>query len=197
MSFDVERFSAEMGGLNGFQNPSKFRARAFSPHTQDSRFFEWVCESVQVPGLVISASPVRVLGYGAPVDAPLVAAYGEASLSCYLDNDGVVQDFFTKWQQSVINYNYEPGGATSGQHLGASPFQVGYAADYSGQVIIETFTQEGTIIRTVTLHAAWPKAVGQIQHGWGDKDRVTTLPVQMAYRSWTSSDMGGNDGTPS
>jgi len=182
-----------MGDLGGLQNPSKFRARAFSP-TEEARFFEFMCESFVVPGLTIAANPVRVLGYGVPVDAPLLPAYGEAQLSCYLDNAGMVQGFFSRWQQSVINYNYEPGGATAGTMNGAYPFQVSYEEDYAGRIIVDTFDQAGEHIRELILHAAWPRSIGQIQHSWGDRDKVTLLPVVLAYRSWTSNDIEENTG---
>lgn len=193
MSFDVQKFSSEIGALNGLQNPSKFRARAISP-TGDSRFFEFLCESFNVPGLVISTTPVITMGYGTPTDAPLVPSYGEASLSCFMDNDGEAMGFFARWQQAVINYAYEPGGSTAGKVNGAAPFQVGYRADYAGQVTVDTFTQEGERIRSITLHDAWPRAVGQVTHSWSAKDQVSILPVTLAYRSWTSSDIRDNEG---
>lgn len=191
MSFDVARFAAEIGALDGIHSNSKFRVRAFSP-VGDSRFIEFTCHTVDVPGLTVATVPVRVLGYGAPVDAPLTPAYGEAQIQCFVDNSGEVYKFFTRWQQAVVNYNYEPGGATAGQSVGAFPFQVSYAADYVGRVDIDTFSQSGDPIRRVTLHDAWPRAVGQVQHSWGARDTLTVLPVQLSYRSWTSDDMNDN-----
>ena len=194
MSFDVGRFAAEMNGMDGFQLASKFRVRAHSP-TGDSRFFEFTCHAIDIPGMTISTVPVRVLGYGVPVDAPLVPAYGETNLQCYIDNNGQLLEFFTQWQQAVVNFNYAPGQASAVTSNGAYPFQVSYAEDYVGLVEIDTFDQSGFKNRTVTLHDAWPRSVGQMQHSWGAKDTLSVLPVQLSYRSWTSDDMSPSGST--
>lgn len=190
MTFDVGRFAARIGSLGGISLNSKFRARFFVPG-EPSDFLEYTCESFTLPGASINAVPVRVLGYGAPVDAPLTVAYGEAAAQLYVDNNGETVGLFTRWMQSAINYAYEPGGATTGAVDGAYPFQVSYYADYAGRVQVTTFSQSGEEVRNVTLHGVWPRAVGQVQLSWSSRDALAVLPVQFSYRSWTSDDMNG------
>ena len=192
MSFDVGEFSAQIGSLEGLLLSSRFRVRAHTP-TGDSRFLEFFCETFNLPGVSIVTAPIRTLGYGVPTDAPLVPAYGEASMQCFTDSDGQVVEFFTRWQQSVVNYDYAPGRATTSRNSGAYPFQVSYASDYVGQVEFTSFDVAGFPTRIVTMHDAWPKSVGQTTFSWGAKDTLAMLPVQLAYRSWTSDDMKPRD----
>jgi len=193
MAFDVSEFSANIGAYGGLQNPSKFRCRAFSP-TGSAPFFEFLCESANEPGLTVASALVFPLGYGAPVDVPLVPGYGEFQITCYLDNAGNVQGFLTKWQQAVVNSYYAPGGATAGQAQGAYPFQVSYSADYWGTLELDKFDQSGNVVRTVQVYGAWPKSISGIAHSWSGKDQIATIQVTMAMRSWTASDMNSNDG---
>jgi hypothetical protein len=191
VSFDVARFHAVIDGMGGLQPASKFRVRAFSPVT-DTRFFEFVCESANVPGVSVVVKPVRTLGYGVPVDVPLVPSYGEMQLQCMIDNVGNVNECLTRWMQAVVNYNYQPGGINAGLAGGAFPFQVSYPADYVGRLEVHTMSQEGSMNRTVTLHDAWPRAVNHSPLAWSARDQYQTLSVTWSYRSWTSDDMSEN-----
>ena len=185
MAFQIDRFTASIGRMDGLQSPSKFHVRAYLPSSLDSTVLEFSCEAANVPGITIASSAVKPHGYGSQYEVPLVPIYEDVQLSCMIDNSGRVTELFSKWQKSVVNHDYAPGEMGSS----ARPFNVSYRDSYAGIVEITAFDQAGFENRTITLHQAWPKVVGSVQKSWREKDSYSVLPVTLTYRSHTTTDI--------
>lgn len=183
MAFNIDNFSSAVGFTDGIQFASKFHVRVYPP-VGDARLLEFFCESTSIPGMNIGSTSVKPLGYGSQFEAPLVPVFEDISIRCMIDNSGQVTTLFAEWQKAAVNFDYAPGEA-----LKNGAFQVSYSADYHGLVEITTFGQDGTANRTISLHNAWPKTVGQVEMSWRDRDQYSVLPVTFTYRSYTTTDL--------
>lgn len=189
---DIAAFSANVNAFNGLQSPARFRVRVFPKYQADTQFLEFLCENVNLPGSTIATAQSRPLGYGALFSAPLTTVYDPVTMNFLMDNSAYVLGAMTDWQLRVVNHDYAPGGALDNSQ-GTMPFQVGYVDDYAAEVEISTFTQSADEVTVYTLHDAWPQSVGSVQLSWSAKDQVAVLPVTLAYRSWTSTQMSVED----
>lgn len=189
---DVGVFAANISSFNGLQNPNKFRVRIFPRFNTDVRFYEYLCDSVNLPGSTVATAQSKPLGYGPVINVPTTTVYDTVSATFMVDNTGMVLDEMTAWQQRAVNHMYEPGGALDTSY-GSEPFLVGYVEDYAARVEITTYTQSGAVLSTYILHDAWPSSIGSIQLAWNNKDQYSVLPVTFTYKSWTSNHMFQED----
>ena len=189
---DVGVFSSNISSFNGIHNPSKFRVRIFPRFASVVNFYEFLCESVSLPGSTVATAQGRPLGYGPLMAAPMTTVYDPVTANFMMDNTGMLLDEMTSWQQRAVNHQYEPGGALD-ESFGSSPFLVGYVEEYAARVEISTYTQAGAVISTYTLHDAWPSSIGTVQLSWSSKDQISVLPLTFSYRSWTSTHMFQED----
>jgi hypothetical protein len=188
VSFDLSRFMAEIGQLGALQSPAYFRCRVFGPvalaQSDDAPSVEFLCQSSNLPGVGFAVTPINDLGFGTPRDVPLAPAFSSVDLNLYVDEDGVTHRFFKNWVNRVIKFDHQPGGTL--RDTGRSSFQCSYPSDYWSRVVITTFGKDGLPTEEVTLHAAYPRWVGDVRLSWDDSNQFATMSVQMSYWTWTS-----------
>lgn len=187
MSFDVARFSAEVSALGGLQKASKFEARVYPRTGAQMRFFKFMCQAADLPGVTSALTDSRPLGYGSLVQTPLVTSYEALPLTLTLDNAGLTLSSMLEWYNRTVNKKYVPGGALRTARDGSYPFQVGYKKDYAAEVEVDTFDDSGSVVCTHTFHEAWPVSLGTIRYSWAAVNQLAILPVSLVYTSWTSS----------
>ena len=139
------------------------------------------CAAAQFPGIqLMTKDDIQRYGVG-PVDKTVHnALFSDFNGQFILDSQGLVLDFFYKWQQLCINTDSSDTMDTIKQ--GAAPYEVTYKDDYSSFVKITQYNERGKKVISCTAQKAFPLSVGDIQHGWDQVDSVSYLPVTFSYR---------------
>jgi hypothetical protein len=130
-----------------------------------------LCEKVQLPGLTVNTTPIRI--YGEVRETPYELNYEPINMSFYVDNAMGVKIFFDKWIKSIQD-----------------PYSryFNYYEDYiCGQMDIyvqDTLDQDRYKVR---LYEVYPKSVSAVQMDYVSKD-VMKLDVQMMFKYWRASE---------
>jgi len=186
MAFNINEFKA-IALRTGLLRSNKFMVRVMpprgtnSPVGNNSRFLEFFCDSVYLPGIQIASSQNLRYGYGALEKMPVLPTYGDAFMTFYVDSGGDVWNFFKTWMNSIIPPEFD---GISGNR---NEYEVEYKQNYESQVIVYVFDQSGKPTIEITLHKAWPIFLGNIQLNWGDNNQLMRLPVAFTYRDWSSA----------
>ena len=134
-----------------------------------------LCESVQIPGLNIATTPVRV--FGEAREMPYEKTYEPITTTFYVDSTMKVKTAFDNWTSLIIN----PQTRT-----------LGYYKDYIRDITIHVNTVDDMKAMTIVVSEAYPKTVSAIQLDSNAKE-IMKLSVTWQYKYWTSTN---NNVTP-
>jgi len=194
--FNLSKFIATASRLGGFVNPAHFLVYITPPKwvIRESRqeaannfnnVLPFLCHRTQIPGVIFNSMMVAQYGYSTPQKRPTRPVFEDVQLDFYLDNTGVALNFFTKWLQVIINYDPEAIGGKNTR--GGFYNEISYMEDYATQVDIYVFDATSAEILHVKLHDAFPLSVGRIALDWKSSNSISTLPISMTYRTWSSN----------
>jgi hypothetical protein len=139
------------------------------------------CSAATFPGIQLMTKD-DVVRYGmGPVDKTVHhALFSDITCQFILDREGLVQDFFYKWQQSIINTDSSDTMTT--EKNGASPYEVTYKDDYVSMFKITQYDERGKRVVTCSAQKAFPAVVGDVQMSWDSSGAIAILPVTFSYR---------------
>lgn len=162
-------------GLKGFLGSFGGAAR--------SRQVTLRCRSVNFPGVTLmTKDDIIRYGYG-PVDKTVHnALFGDITCNFIVDGKGLLQDYFNKWQMSIVNYDSSDTMDTVTHS--ASPYEVSYKDDYVTKITISQFDEKNNITATCIAQKAFPVAVGDLLFSWDANDEIIMLPVTFSYRDF-------------
>lgn len=171
----INKIKARIGNA---ARPNRFSVYFFCPKLGIS--VEGVlCKSVQLPGKQIEAAPFST--YGVLDSMPTSLGYDgqRASFTFMCDNSFADKQVFESW----LNYIF--GGTIEGNDQSYKP-TFSYQEEYTGQVHINHFRNNGDISHTVILHDAFPVQVNPQQLDYDSTDSVLSMDLQFAFRYTTA-----------
>jgi hypothetical protein len=202
MSFNISQFKSALNNFGGPSRASLFEVSVINPPTRGTSVnatnFQFFCQSAVVPGIQIETQLYAPVA-GRPVQFPTGITPSPFNAIFLMDSEHQLLEFFHKWIQQVVNYGVGGGKFSSiSSRSGGTmlPFEIGYMADYSADIIIKHYTvnSDGTSYYETKLQNAYPVAVGDIDLAWSDNDSYLTLPVSFAYEQIVYS--GEETGNP-
>jgi hypothetical protein len=198
MALKLQDFMSEIRSL-GVQRSNRFRFEMDPPPTLQlggtsilsflgdlaetgrSRQLSLRCQTVTFPGLsLMTKDDVLRYGYG-PVDKTAHGAlFGDINVFFVADGKGLIQEFFNKWQMSVVNF--DSSESMSQERQGAAPYEVSYKDDYVTTIDISQLDERNRTNFKLTAQKAFPIVVGDLQFSADAIDQVQLLPVTFSYR---------------
>lgn len=204
--YNVGNFLGELNQKGGLYKPNLFFVEITPKNPQEwwggggGAFnlepFRFLCSSASLPGIQILASDHRRQNFGSMDRRPYNVQTTDIPLTFFIDNSGVVPEFFNLWTRNIINYDYTFGEhAESGTH-GAQLFETAYRDRYLCTIKIRCLTGAGRgpsgnantpfVLMEYTLNEAWPLQIGDVSTAWSETDTFATLPVQFTFRTYNT-----------
>lgn len=175
-NFSLERFRQEV--LNSdLARPNQFEVLITPPPGLSTQYAENVsllCESTQLPQMVIATKPFKIQGPAHQM--PVNVEYGGEGiqLSFHVDGSFNTKKFFDEWMHLIVT----PGS-----------FTMNFQKDYTTRIIIDTLDRGNNISYSVTLVDAFPKMMNLVDLNHDSKNQTMKLNVIFSYRYWETIDV--------
>lgn len=139
------------------------------------------CSNAVFPGIqLMTKDDITRYGMG-PVDTTVHnAMFTNIQCAFIVDREGLIQDFFYKWQRLAVNS--DSSDTMTQKTQGASPYEVSYKHDYVSKIDISKYDDRGKKRISCVAHQAFPVSVGEIGLGWDQSNSTAILPVTFSYR---------------
>jgi len=192
MTFNINDIKSKVNGMQGLQVPNlcqvKFNPRGKQPTwAKNNESLSLLGYAFAIPALNLVTTQVRRQGFGVSEQRAVNYAPSTISLEFFLDNNNTVLDFFNQW--ALRHVNYQVGAENSVTEIDGQETlfgQVGYQEDYAMDLDIEIYSpmSESETITTYKIRDAAIINLGNIELGWQQNNEITTLTVQLSYRSF-------------
>jgi hypothetical protein len=147
----------------------------------------FLCNAVNIPGLTIDTVDNLPYGYGYKSRMPVGQTFPEVTCTFYGDSQLLSKNFFTKWMQSIVNFNGDAAMNGTTKVNNAAPFEIYYKDSYQTTIEITMFDVKSEGIVTYKLHNAFPVTIGDVAVAWENSDQLYTFTVSFSYDFWTST----------
>lgn len=107
--------------------------------------------------------------HAAPFNVPYSQQYEPVTFSFYANRQLDQRKFFDIWQTSVVNINDN---------------SLNFFTEYTQDIKIWQLDRHGDKTYGVTLYAAWPLAITEVQYEYGMNDAPLIINVSMAFKLW-------------
>lgn len=145
----------------------------------------FLCGATAIPGVQIQTTDIQPYGYGSIERRPTNAFFNMMRMNYYVDVSSTVYQFFTKWVNSIVNFNDNAVGTRTVE--GAFYNEVRYKEDYATTITIYVYDPAGNNFLEVNLIDVYPIEIGQVNLTWGNYNSIAILPVNFTYRNWVSN----------
>lgn len=192
VGFNINNMKSVITKRNGLTRTSHFRVIITAPPwiqrsgvgTGILQDIPLLCDSAALPGINLTTSEIRHLGYGAIERRPDVPLYTELPLTFLSTGDGEVLRFFHRWIQNVINVGTSDKASSSTTHNGAFLYETQYATNYRTTIQLYHYNEVGEQLLVYTFNDAYPIGVGDIPVSWSATDEIVRVPVQFVFTNW-------------
>lgn len=139
------------------------------------------CSAVIFPGITLmTKDDIFRYGYG-PVDKTAHGAlFNDITVTFIADRDGSIQNFFHKWQRSIVNF--DSSGGIIDDYNGAVGYEVEYKDKYVTMIEIDQLNEKNQKTLSLKAQKAFPVNVGDIQLQADANDQALTFQVTFSYR---------------
>lgn len=202
--FNINEFKTMIEKNGELLHPNKFMVQFPKPNglvgvstqsaAQDGRLtvgitgsnddLSYYCKSAILPGIGIDSNTISKYGYGPLERFAKGTLVNDALFHFYVDSNNQVRSYFVKWMRLITGAHSQYGMSTSLDNTGRMPYEVGYKEDYSVDLTVTTYDQQGKEIIRTTLIDAWPNYIGDISVDWSDKNNYMLMPIAFTYRDW-------------
>ena len=190
--FNIEGFKTAVKNNRGLMRTNKFLLTFPAPvrlltsvPTDQLRNIEMFCEQVSEPGVNISTHEVRRYGTGYIEKHPILNSFQDVTAIFYADANSTVHTIFYRWLQLILNFDMSKGVFTVNNNSDeGAPFEVEYKYDYSTDLSIVMYREDGTIIKRTVLREAFPTSISELPLNWQDANSIARYAVQFAYTDW-------------
>lgn len=151
-----------------------------SPVISDLPF---MCDSANLPGVILSLDDVRHKGYGLVEKRPNSITFEDFTVSIIGDASGLVLAFIQDWLSLVTNFDGESEQST----FGIAPEMFNYPAEYWGTINLYLYDITANVYKTYTLSKAFPVNLGAVELNWSNNDALMRIPMTFTYRSFKAT----------
>lgn len=196
MTFNVGDFKAKLTEFGGLAKANKFMVLITPPQwtgnvsdglyvTQgDEANLRFLCDTTNLPGKNLNTIDYMPQGFGAIHKTPTGVTHDPLNLTFLMDGNHKVMRFFQLWMQEIINTGSAFDG-TLATYKDRTDHEISYKTNYTTNVIITFFSDDGTSTLEYYFADAYPVQVGSVQLGWEQNDTIAKLPVEFTYSSYT------------
>lgn len=156
-----------VGGLN--TNSLSGNIQAKDRELNANQAINVMCYSVNLPDRTLDTTSYQNLYL--PQKLPYFATSGEVNLIFYSDSRYNTREYFDIWINTVFNIHSKT---------------VNYYDEYVSDVNIYGLDAYGNDAYRVTLHEAYPIALGNLDLSYADSE-LQSVSVTLSYKHWTSS----------
>jgi hypothetical protein len=177
MAFSIKEFWNNADRKAGFAKPNRFKVKLIIPSviTADARALELQCETVDLPGKILTTQDVKV--YGPAYRMAINKQYSnEITMNFLCTNDGHERNIFDKWLEYINSNNTN---------------NLIYPESYLSNISITQYNEtydgknesKSKIINEIELLKCFPVSYGPQSLNWGD-DGAQRLSVQFSFRTF-------------
>lgn len=150
------------------------------------------CDTASVPGVTLTTADIQRYGYGLSEKIPTGAQMGDFACSFVADSEGLIYKYFYRWTNGIVKWDEKPNAAGKTSYNNLRPYEYEYKSKYTSTIQLLTYDEAENKLLSYTLYDAFPIAIGEVQHNWGDTDSLVRLPINFAY-SYFKVDMIDDD----
>jgi len=181
---DITTLINAFSTASGFQKSNRFRINIIPPTaipggTQITpKAFTVFASNIQTPSQSIIFYEDTMSPSGPPISIPIRRNYDDRYIIEFIvDKKWDIRSFFDSWMNAMfIN-------STNSSTLNSSKVQ--YFVNIVGKLEIEALDQNDNVVKTITLHDAYPKQIIPTQFSNDTPNQYLTLIVDMMYRYYT------------
>lgn len=172
--FNATQFREQLVG--DVARPNLFKVAVVFPGGGDSSKFTFTCRSAQIPSLQVGQ--VMVPYFGRMIKFAGDRQFEDFSVRVINDENYSVREQFERWQNDLDIVNH---GSTKKERLTS---EADRKAHYASVTVVH-YSKGGKILKTYTLHNAFPYVVEGVGLDWQENDTAMEFGVVFAYDYFT------------
>lgn len=147
----------------------------------ENKSLSYLCHSAELPGETLATVDAKI--YGVTEKHPIMAAYNNLNLSFYTRGSDyeVVRLYFLQWLTTSTG---RAGVLGNNNAELQTTYNVAYKKDIAGDIIINHYSVDGSLIVSCRLIDAFPIAISGSQLDWSMENGAMSLNVTFAYTEY-------------
>lgn len=193
--FSLDKFTGKIQERNSLARANRYLVTfgnipwATGTDAQAATDITFFVDNINFPGASIIPVDIKRQGLGVFDRRPSNVIPEEITLSVMLDGAGYNLNFFHKWLQNTVNFDYSKG--PSGSTGGALPGEVYYRDHYCcEQMQIAIYDVGARKINEIECYEVWPSQVSPVSLGYAQNDEYARVQVNLQVRSIKIKDQG-------
>lgn len=187
--FSVSTFINELDKRGGPLSQNLFTVQINLPasiqRADDSRYVSLMCEAAPLPGISLGTDDtIQRYGYGPTNRAVWGAVFTSFNMDFIVDAKGTTTSVFTKWVDSIINFN-DPEHIMQSNAFG-QPFMVSYHDDYATTMKVYSHDSTGAKVIATTYYDVFPIRINEGQLSNNASNAYVKLSVNFSCTRWTT-----------
>ena len=185
--FNINEFKSQLNDRNGLMRSNRFLVTMTPPAVmnggiEEFRSFEFWCESVTLPGYMISSYSNKRYTYGPDEKRPAIPVYQPIQCVFNSDGKGSYLQFFNKWLQYIMPHDWYNSFNQRSLYNG-SMYELEYKSNYATDINILVYDMSGNVSLQYVIKEAFPAQIYDIPFNWADNQN-TKFQVNFEYVDW-------------
>jgi len=184
MAFNIANFSANINRYGTLQT-NKFSVEIPAPAifgpTEVDRVMHMRAINARIPGIALDLQRVYRYGLGPEQQFPTNVNFTNIHITFIDTSRNMLWKRFSDW----INRIFEYSGPLVG---GEASYTVEYKTQYTSDVKIFIFDNDGSKKNTIVMKEAFPISISEIGVSWSENNRLYEFTVGFAFREWYYDD---------
>jgi len=176
MAFNISDFRGQLVG--GGARPNLFRVTLGAPAYAEfpAEKMAFMAKAAQLPESTIGSIEVPYFGRNIKIAGD--RTFAEWTITVINDEDFLVRDALERWMDGIDTHT------RAGTKRGSATSNPG---SYVADGVVEQFSKEGDVIKTVTFVNLFPTNVAAIDLAWDSNDAIEEFTVTLQYDHYTSN----------
>ena len=185
----INLYSIEIGLPRGIKGAfGEFYNGADEAHIQKG--LSYMAKSVSIPGKSIGTIDAKRFGPVYKVANDLIV--DTVAMTFMVSEDWREHHFFDGWLSGIMGQVKKGTGSTVGNTGGNRQlYTLSYYEDYVSTVNIIPLDRQGGRASTISLHEAYPTALGPVEMSWGGEAEVASFTVTWSFKDWIHDSAAG------
>jgi len=178
---------------NGWLSSNKFQVMISTPITLkssiDDSLLTFRAEDCRLPGVTYMASDVNRFGIGPMQKMPYNVLFADTSITFIADKNGAIYNYFYNWMNTIFEF--------SGQNSTHGSYQTEYKDNYTTDIQIIVYDNNGNQVQTAKFLDAFPISLNEIPLSWNQNNQLLKVTVGFSFRDWTLKNLNIQTQRPS
>jgi len=205
MSFNIDTFKTRFENL-GLLQTNKFEMLitpppflggrsinnngVLTPTYQISDSFRFRVETARIPGMHLMFADNQRYGVGPTQKEPFSAQLTELPFSFIVDKYGDLWQFWHNWVNGIFKHSGSSNSQGAGPSNSVPSYKAKYKDDFSTNVQIFVYSNDGGLSLIINLLQAFPTAITEIPLSWAEISQPMRLSVSLSYSEYTVEGAG-------